>query len=184
MRIFRHLYFVAEVPLIGPDGGGRTVPLIVFAFVAAPVAMARLGRRSIERVLVDRGFLMLLLAAGVAALLTTSPLAPHAEAWRRDGVGEDDRRAAIEAVPPLVSVRVPEALATELAERRRVELVLPGESDPERLTDGVDALVLDEATLRDLDDHGRFLLRRRIEDQGFLLLERVGDLDVFVRRRR
>lgn len=177
------LYFVADAPLIGPDGGGRTAALVAFAFVAAPAALAKLGRRSIERVLVDRGLLTLLLAAGLAALLTTSPLAPHAEAWRRDGRQEEARRAALAAVPPVVSVRVPEPLAPELAERRRIVITAPGETDPERLTAGVDALVLDESTLRELDEHERFLLRRRIEDQGFLLLERAGDIDVFLRRR-
>jgi hypothetical protein len=92
-------------------------------------------------------------------------------------------RAALAAVPPVVSVRVPDALAPDLAERRRIVISVPGESDPVRLTEGVDALVLDESTLGDLDEHERFLLRRRIEDEGFLLLERSGPIDVFLRLR-
>ena len=54
------LYFVADVPVTGADGGGRIVPLVAFAFVAAPFALARLGRQSVERVLVDRRLLALL----------------------------------------------------------------------------------------------------------------------------
>ncbi len=50
-----------------------------------------------------------------------------------------------------------------------------------RLTKGVDALVLDEsiawATSTSTE---RFLLRRRIEDEGFLLPERPGPIDVFL----
>lgn len=177
------LYLVADVPVTGAAGGGRTVPLVAFAFVAAPFALARLGRRNIERVLVDRRLLGLLVMASAAALLTASALAPAEEPWRRDAPGEDDRRVAIAAVPPVVAARVPVELATELAERRRIELVPAGERDPDRLTQGVEVLVLDEADLGDLNEHERFLLRRRIEDRGFLLEERAGDLDVFIRRR-
>jgi uncharacterized membrane protein len=177
------LYLVADVPVTGAGGGGRTLPLVAFAFVATPFALARLGRRNIERVLVDRRLLGLLVMASAAALLTTSALAPAAEPWRRDSPGEDDRRAALAAVPPVVAARVPVALATELADRRRIELVPPGEVDADRLTAGVEVLVLDEGQLDELADHERFLLRRRIEDRGFALEERAGDLDVFIRRR-
>ena len=78
---------------------------------------------------------------------------------------------------------MPVDLATDLADRRRLELVAPGQRDPDRLTEGGDVLVLDEADLVGLDDHGRFLLRREIEDRGFTLEVRAGDLDVFIRRR-
>jgi uncharacterized membrane protein len=177
------LYLIADVPVVGADGGGRTLPLVAFAFVAAPFALARLGKRSIDRILVDRRLLALLAVGAVAALFTSSALAPAAEAWRRDEPGEDARRAAIAAVPPLVPARVPEAIATELSERRHLELVAPGQRDPEALTEGVDVLVLDESATG-LDDHQRFLLRRRVEDEGFTLVHRAGDLDVFVRRDR
>lgn len=176
------LYMIADVPMRGADGGGRVVPLVAFAFVAAPFALARLGRPSIERVLVDRRLLVLLATAAVAALVTTSPFGPYADGWRRDGEREDDLRAAVAAVPDSVPARVPAELTVELAERRRIELLEPGESDPSRLTDGVDVVVLDEAGLEDFDDHELFLLRRRIEDEGFVLIERSGVIDVFVRR--
>lgn len=175
------LYLIADVPVVGADGGGRTLPLVAFAFVAAPFALARLGRRSIERTLVDRRLLVLVAIAAVAAVFSSSALAPAAQAWRRDEPGEAERRAAIAAVPPLVPARVPVAIATELAERNRLELVAPGARDPAALTDGVDVLVLDESATG-LDDHERFLLRRRVEDEGFTLVRRAGDLDVFVRR--
>ena len=176
------LYFVGDVPLVGAEGGGRIVPLLTFSFVAAPFALARLGRPSIERVLVDRRVLSLLGVAAVAALLTSSAIGPHSDAWARNRAGEDELRVALASVPDRVRVRVPEALAPSLAERHRVELLHPGESSPGALTAGVDALVLDESTLDELDSHDRFLLRRRIEDRGFVLVERAGDIDVFVQR--
>lgn len=174
------LYLVADVPVVGADGGARTVPLLAFAFVATPFALERLGRSSIDRVLVDKRLLGLLAAAVATALLTTSALAPSAEPWRADGPNEDDARAAIAAVPPLVAARVPVELATELSERRRLELLAPGEQDPERLTDGVDVVILDESRLG-LEAAERFQLRRRLEDEGFYLAERAGDFDVFIR---
>lgn len=175
------LYLIADVPVVGADGGARTLPLVAFSFVAAPFALARLGRRSIDRVLVDRRLLALVATAAIASLLTTSALAPAAEPFLSDLPGEADQRAALASVPPLVAARVPAELATELAQRRTLELVSPGERDPERLTEGVDVVVLDESTLG-LEPADRFLLRRRIEDQGFDLVQRAGDYDVFRRR--
>ena len=53
---------------------------------------------------------------------------------------------------------------------------------PVTLTAGVDALVVDEAEFDELDPYQRFLLRRRIEERGFVLVERVEGLNLFVRR--
>jgi hypothetical protein len=176
------LYLIGDVPVTGPAGGGRTVPLLAFAFVAAPFALARLGRQSIERVNVDRRLLTLLAVAGIAAAVAASPLGPFGDAFARSRPGDADLRAALEAVPDEVAVRAPEALSPELAERHRVEILEPGEVDPTAMTAGVGAVVVDESTFADLDDHGRFLLRRRVEDRGFVLVERSGDVNVFVRR--
>lgn len=176
------LYLIGDIAVTGPQGGGRTVSLVVFAFVAAPFALARLGRPSIERVLVDRRLLTLVAVAAVGALLATSALGPHRGAFARTRAGEADLRIALAAVPAEGAVRAPAVLVPELAERQRIEVLDPAEADPRALTAGVDVVVLDEATLTDLDDHQRFLLRRRIEDRGFELRERSGDVDVFVRR--
>jgi hypothetical protein len=174
------LYFIGDVPVTGATGGGRTVPLLTFAFIAAPFGLARLGRRSIERVNVDRRLLLLLTTAAVAALLASSAIGPYGDAWATDREGEAELRVALAAVPGRARVRAPEALASSLGARHRIEVLRPGEADPEALLEGVDALVLDESTLVELDDHQRFLLRRRIEDMGFVLVERAGPIDVFV----
>jgi hypothetical protein len=176
------MYFIADVPLTGPNGGGRVVPLLAFAFVAAPFGLARLGRRSLERVLVDHRLLLLLVTAAVAGLLTTSVIGPYGDGWARDREGREEMRAILAAIPDDVSVRVPESLATEVAQRSRVEILDPDDDAPVTLTAGVDALVVDEGTLDDLDPYDRFLLRRRIEERGFVLVERVEGLNLFVRR--
>jgi hypothetical protein len=176
------LYFIADVPTTGPAGGGRIVPLLAFAFVAAPFGLARLGRRSLERVLVDHRILLLLVSAAVASLLTTSVIGPYGNGWSRDREGREELRAILAAVPDDVRIRVPESIAAEVAERSRVEVLEPDDDAPVTLTAGVDALVVDEAELDELDPYQRFLLRRRIEERGFVLVERVEGLNLFVRR--
>jgi hypothetical protein len=174
------LYFIGDIPVTGPAGGGRMMPFLAFSFVAAPFALARLGRPSVERVLVDRRLLLLLVVAAVSAMVTASPMGPYGDGFSRTRAGEEHLRAALAAVPPDVRVRAPEALTPELAERPRIEILEPGEDDPRVLTTGTDALVLDESDL-DLDAHERYLLRRRLADRGFTLAARSGDIVVFLR---
>jgi hypothetical protein len=175
------LVLVADVPLRGPNGGGRMVPLVAASFVAATFGLARFGRPSIERVIVDRRLLLLVGMASVAALLTVSTLSPYNRPWSVERQGEDARREVLAAVPPVVSVRVPANLATEVAARRRVELSPPGELDPGVLAEGVDALVIDESTYPDLDAAQRHALRRSIDGEGMVQVRRVEGVVVFVR---
>lgn len=175
------LVLVAEVPLRGPNGGGRLVPLIALSFVAATFALARLGRPSVERIIVDRRLLGVVTIAAFVATLTTSPLSPYDEPWSIDGEREEAGRAALAAVPPVVPVRVPPALATSVAERRRVEVLDPDVVDAGALTLGVEALVLDEDAYTELDAAARHALRRAIEAEGMVQVHREGDMSTFVR---
>jgi NADPH-dependent 2,4-dienoyl-CoA reductase/sulfur reductase-like enzyme len=113
--------------------------------------------------------------------LTTSPMSPHERPWSVEGAGEEAQRDVLAAIPPLVPVRVPAELVTEVAARRRVELMPAGEMDPAVLAAGVDALVIDEATYPQLDAAERHALRRSIDTQGMVQIERSGSLVVFVR---
>jgi hypothetical protein len=175
------LVLVAEVPVAGPDGGARMVPFLAFSFVAATFALARLGRPSVERMIVDRRLLVILTAAAFFGFLTTSTLSPYERPWEVNRPGEDALRGALDVLPPIVSVRVPAALTVELAERNRVEVVDPEERDPGDLTAGVDALVIEENRFSELDPSGRFLLRRAIVAEGFLQRYRQDGVVVFVR---
>jgi len=175
------LVLVADVPVTGAAGGGRMVPLVAASFVAAATALARLGRPSIERVIVDRRILGVLVVAGVAALAVASPISPYAHPWEVDRDGERARRAALEVLPPVVAVRVPADLAAEVAERSRVEVFDPDERDPGELAAGVDALVVDEDDWVELDAAERHALRRAIEDHGMVQVQRADGVAAFVR---
>jgi uncharacterized membrane protein len=175
------LVLVADVPIRGPDGGGRMVPFIAVSFVAATFALARFGRPSVERIIVDRRLLALVGLASVGALLSVSPLSPYDRPWSVDRPGEAARREVLAAVPPVVAVRLPADLATEVADRRRVEIVAPGETDPAVLADGVDALIIDESTYPELDAAQRHALRRSIDTQGMVQVRRVDGMVVYVR---
>ena len=187
------LYLVADVPFRGPDGGGRTVPFVVFSFVAAAFALARLGRRHVDRVVVDPRLLGLLLAASIGGWVLGPGLSPYGHPFDRIGEGEEVRRQAIDLVPPVVGIRVPESMSPELAERETILLtpVEPAEPDvdtsdpdyldPFDLTRGVDALVIDQADYPSLDAVEGYIFRRSIEAQGMAQLSRNDDIVVFVR---
>lgn len=175
------LVLVADVPVTGANGGGRTVPLLAATFVAATFGLGRLGRPSLERVIVDRRLLGVLAAAASAAFALQSPLSPYEEPWEIDRPGEAARREALGFLPPVVAIRVPADLASEVAERRRVEVVNPNERDAAVLAGDVEALILDEERLTDLGPAERHALRRAIEAQGMVQLHRGEGLAVFVR---
>lgn len=176
------LVLVADVPVRGPGGGGRLVPLVAYSFVASVFALTRFGRPSVERVIVDRRLLSLLGLAALFALATASPLSPYGRPWTIDGDREEARRNALAAIPAIVPVRVPGDLAVELADRGRVAVLDPRERDPAVLSAGVDALIIDEARYDDLDPAGRHALRRAIEAAGGMVqVHREDGLVAFVR---
>ena len=175
------LVLVAEAPLRGADGGGRMVPLVAFSFVAATYALARFGRPSVERTIVDRRLLGLVALATLGALLTVSPISPYGRPWSVDGEREEGRRAVLAALPPVLPIRVPGDLAPEVATRTRVEITVSGELDTAVLTADVDALVLDEETYPDLGPAERHALRREIETHGMVQVRRAEGVVAFVR---
>jgi hypothetical protein len=175
------LVLVADVPVRDEGGGGRLVPLVAASFVAATFAVARFGRPSVERVIVDRRLLGLVGLAAVAALATASPLSPYEKPWSLDGENEAAQREVLATLPPVVPIRVPAGMASEVADRRRVEVVPAGEPDPDLLAAGVDALVLDEGAYPELGPADRHALRRAIETHGMVQVHRVDGIVAFVR---
>jgi uncharacterized membrane protein len=175
------LVLIADVPVRGEDGGARMAPLVAFAFVAATFALARLGRPSVERVIVDRRILIVLMAAALAGTATTSPLSPYERPWQLDRPGEDARREALAVIPPVLAVRVPADLVTEVAERTKVEVVDIDERNPAAIVQDVDAVIIDESRYTDLDAAGRLVLRRAIAGEGLLQLYRRDGIVAFVR---
>jgi hypothetical protein len=127
-------------------------------------------------------------------------MSPYEDVWDRTGAREETRRSSLDLLPPIVAVRVPEALAPEVAERNTI-LLTPVESDaldeteaadrdiaevsepPDAydLTRGVDGLVIDEADYPSLGPVDRYILRRAIEAEGMAQLTRRDGIAVFVR---
>src|SRR3954463_15551135 len=81
------LFLVAAVDIRGNGTNEFGLPLTVFAFVAAIFALQRMGRRSIERVVVDRRVLIALTVAAIGFFCIDPPTSPYRRRW--NGGGED-----------------------------------------------------------------------------------------------
>ncbi|MGH9137876.1 MAG: DUF2079 domain-containing protein [Acidimicrobiales bacterium] len=174
------LYLIADVDSRGATGGGRTVPLLCFSFVAATFALARVGRPSIHRVIVDRRILLALMAAAGAFLLTQSALSPYQRPWAQGGDIEDlALRAAADAVEDDEAVRTPPQVLPLLADREEVEVLDNLPLRTTEATSGMDAVIVHVAELaRPEEVHGPSL-RRAFANQGFAVRAAEADVIVF-----
>lgn len=164
------LVFVADIPVSGPEGAANLVPAIVFVFLALPFALARLGRRNIERITVDRRILGALVVAALVFFVRDSPASPYEEPWTWGGrtLADQARLEAVTLVPPDVAVRGTEPVLAELAERRRLLVGADGPGvDAEQLAAGVDAVVVDETITGHWGSYRVGLLSAGLEELGF-----------------
>ncbi len=179
------LYLVADVPISGPEGAQFTVPALAFCFVAATFALARVGRRSIERVLVDRRVLIALAVAAVGFFALDAQTSPYREPWRwgREDVVDEARRAAADVVSDGAAVRASEPLLPLLAERAALyELEGRGTPDADAATaGGVNVIALDDRTVPDWSVVERLAFADALESQGFELLYRAQGISVYDR---
>jgi len=140
------LYLVAEVPVRGNGTNEFGLPLTVFAFVAATFALARMGRRSIERVVVDRRVLIALSVAALGFFCTDALNSPYERPWKwgREDASDRARHDVAKAIPASIRIRGSATMLPLLAERPSVyELGL--EPDAAAATrDGVDRVVVTE----------------------------------------
>lgn len=175
------LYLVAAVPLSGPTGAHHLVPAIPFTFVAATFALSRIGRRSVERVLVDRRVLLALVLATVGFFALDAASSPYRTPWAWGG---DDRldsalQGVIERVEEDDAVRASPAVLPVLAERPQIyELDLPG-PNAGRATRNATVVVLDEQAVADwtLDDNLTFFAA--MVARGWSLEYRDDDLSLW-----
>jgi uncharacterized membrane protein len=116
------LYLIAEVPVRGNGTNEFGLPLTIFAFVAAIFALNRMGRRSIERVVVDRRVLVALVVAAVGFFCTDALNSPYQRPWNwgREDVADVARHQVADALPPATRVRASATMLPLLAERPAV----------------------------------------------------------------
>jgi uncharacterized membrane protein len=138
------LYLVADVTVRGTGTNEYGLPLTVFAFVAATFALQRMGRRSIERVLVDRRVLSALAVAAIGFFLLDASNSPYQRPWDwgKQNATDTAREHAADAVRRDERVRASASMVVLLAERTTV---LPLGSTPNAVValDGVDTVVID-----------------------------------------
>jgi len=138
------LYLIADVDVRGNGANEFGLPLTVFAFVAAAFALNRLGRRSIERVVVDRRVLIALTVGVLGFFCIDATSSPYQRPWqwgRQDAV-DAARHQAADAIGDTISVRASAPLLPLLAERSKV-YELGTEPDAAAATRGVRRVILD-----------------------------------------
>jgi hypothetical protein len=172
--------------LSGAAGAQHLVPTIPFAFVAATFALSRIGRRTVERVSVDRRVLIALVLAAVGFFALDAASSPYRTpwSWSEPTPRDEAAAAAVELVADEEAVRASPALLPALAERTRLyalELPAPNAGRATRLAT---AAVIDEATVPDWtsDDYLNFF--RAMAARGWELVFREEGLSVWRERDR
>ncbi len=158
---------VAEGRVARPE---HAVAITAFVFVATAMALARIGRRSIERVNVDHRVLAALALASIVFFVRDAPASPYEEPWAwgvRD-VADEARLDAADLVPAGDSVRASPSLLPLLAERVAVyELDTTGNPHVRRAADGVDTIVFDAESAPQWDDDDRRRFQEGLAHLGF-----------------
>ncbi|MGY6499649.1 MAG: DUF2079 domain-containing protein [Acidimicrobiales bacterium] len=179
------LLFVADAPLQGLDGIANLVPVIVFTFVVLPFALAKVGRRNIERITVDRRILGGLCLAAAVFFVLDSPTSPYARPWEWGGRSLTDqaRLEAIALVEPGDAVRVAVPPAAELASRRQITVVPDLRSlRAEQLLEGEpDVILLDPTVTGSWSSLRRALLAEVLEAEGFERVYARAGVELFAR---
>lgn len=164
------LYLIANVSEERVARPEHTVAITAFVFVATAIGLSKIGRRSIERVNVDRRVLVALLFASTVFFIQDAPASPYQEpwAWGTRDVADQARLAAADLVPDGDSVRASPALLPLLAEREALyELDTTGNPHVRRAAEGVDAVLLDAEAAPDWDDEDRRRFQQGLEELGF-----------------
>jgi uncharacterized membrane protein len=164
------LYLIANVAEERTARPEHTIAITAFIFVATAIGMSKIGRRSVERVNVDRRVLMALALASAVFFVHDAPASPYQSPWSwgsRD-VADRARLDAADLVPDGESVRASPALLPLLAERTELyELDTTDNPHVRRAADGVDAIVLDADAAPNWDDEDRRRFQAGLEELGF-----------------
>lgn len=164
------LYLIANVSEDQVARPEHAIAVTAFIFLATAIGLSKIGRRSVERVNVDRRVLMALLFASAVFFIQDSPASPYQEPWTwgtRD-VADQARLDAADLVPAGDSVRASPALLPLLAERPELyELDTTDNPHVRRAAENVDAIVFDAEAAPDWDDDDRRRFQTGLEELGF-----------------
>lgn len=116
------LYLVSSQESAHGIGDHHVAAATAVVFVAAAAGLGRAGRKGVVIVTVDRGLMVVLLAASAFSFLQSAASSPYHEPWEwgRDTPVERARRDAAAAVPDDVAVSASLRVLPPLAERRQV----------------------------------------------------------------
>ncbi|MCB0994122.1 MAG: DUF2079 domain-containing protein [Acidimicrobiales bacterium] len=158
------LYLAADVPAGDLLEAQQTVPIIVFIFVATVFALARTGRVLVEKVNVDRRFILALVFTATLFFVRDSLSSPYEEpwGWGRRELDDRARLEAVDLVPDDGVVRASPAMLPLLTQRFGLfQLDTTADPDPVGAAEGVNWILLDAAAAPTWDslDFEQFDLR-------------------------
>jgi uncharacterized membrane protein len=164
------LYLISNVSEDRIPHAEHAVAATAFIFVAATFALAKIGRRTIERVNVDRRVLAALLLASAVFFVKDSPASPYHDPWAwgvRD-ISDQARLDAADFISDDASVRASPALLPLLAERQIVYVLdTTGNPHVRQAAEGVDAIAFDAEAAPSWDDEDRLRFQDGLSELGF-----------------
>lgn len=177
------LFLVAEVPESAVYGQ-QTVAITAFVFLATAFALGKIGRKGVEKVVVDKRVLLVMLLTASLFFIRDAASSPYRTPWRWGGQDAADaaRLHAAERVGPDRRVRVSISVLTVVAERPSVYPLRTGpEPDAASAADGVDAVVLDDRTATKWTSLDRRIFAEGLESRGFRRVSSIEGIEVFLR---
>jgi uncharacterized membrane protein len=169
------LFLVADVNVRGNGTNEYGLPLTVFAFVAAAFALNRMGRRSIERIVVDRRVLIALSVAAIGFFCIDAANSPYQRPWKWGRVDAIDeaRHDAAELVGETTAVRASDKVLTLVAERTSV-YTFDTVPDAEAAARDVNRVIIDETELDWTDAQWRTFGAGMASEQFVMISEAEG----------
>lgn len=177
------LFMVADVPREAVFGQ-QTVAITAFIFIATAFALSRIGRKGVEKIIVDRRLLGALLLAGSVFFIRDAASSPYREPWEWGGqdVADGARIDANDRIPQDAQVRASPSMLQLLAERQRLWVLdTTGRVDAAGAAAGVDYVVFDETDASTWTAVQRQVFREGLRTSGFRVVFDAEGIIVFER---